>query len=148
VHHVTFVGAPEGFYETSLTVSAALYIAIAVELRLLRPRRIKLPEDPKQRRRLVHEAIFYMSFAVISLVGFVAGGTALYQGGTVGLGDFTMFGFSATLVSFAMLSLRVFFSVLGQAVPWSSGTKGLIALIAVAAMLGVLIYLLVANPTY
>lgn len=144
---VRFVGPPEGFYETGLTVSAALYIALAVELRFIRPRKIVLPDDPKRRRRFVIDAISLMVFPVLSLAGFVAGYVALYQGGTKVLGSLTAIGFAATLVSFALMSLRVFFSVLGQAIPWSAERKRQVMIALGVALIGVAVFLLVAYPS-
>jgi hypothetical protein len=144
---VKFVGPPEGFYETALTVSAALYIAIAVELRLFRPRKIVLPEDPKKRAALVRQAAMLMVYPVLSLAGLFAGFVALYQGGTKVLGALTAFGFVATIVSFATMSLRVFFVIFGQAIPWSAETKRLIALAMAAVFIGVAVFLFVAYPS-
>jgi len=144
---VKFIGPPEGFYETGLTVSAALYIAIAVELRLFRPRKIVVPKDPKERTRFVREAVALMVFPVLSIAGFVAGFGALYQGGTKLLGAITGFGFAATLVVFGMMSLRVFFIIFGQAITWSPERKRLIILGLGIVFLGVAAFLFVAYPS-
>jgi hypothetical protein len=141
---VRFVGPSEGFYETALTVSAALYIAMAVELRLFRPRKFVLPEDPKKRAALVREAVMLLVYPVLSIAGLFTGLVALYQGGTKMLGALTAFGFAATAVSFATLSLRVFFVIFGQAIPWSEVTKRRIALAIGAVFTAVGIFLFVA----
>jgi hypothetical protein len=146
--NVKFVGPPEGFYSTAMTVSAALYIALAVEFRLLDPQRrhIVLPEDPAERKRLAWLIALTMVFPLGSVVGFVAAFGALYDGGTKVLGLLTSVGLSATLVPFLVISLRIFLGFFGGLIPWTDRQKGQIALGFAIVLIGVAAYLNVAYP--
>jgi hypothetical protein len=142
---VRFIGPPQGFYETAATVIAALSIAVAVELRLMRPRRFQLSEDPEQRRWEIRDAIFLMVWPLASLVGLMAAFWALSDGGNRLTGNLTGAGLAAAVLCFYGLSMSLFLRIIGQALPWSKRTRGILAIVGGMILIGTGIALTVAG---
>jgi hypothetical protein len=112
------VDPPRDFYSTAATVIVTIYIAVAIELRLLHPHPdAKLPEDPKERRQMLTGLVAVLAYPVASILGFWAAIVALYQGRSETLGVLTLIGIAATAVVFFMTSLNVFFKLLGEPIP-------------------------------
>lgn len=131
---VRFIGAPEAFYSASVTVIAALAIALAVELRLIRRKRLTLSDDPKVRRGEIRDAIFILTWPLASLVGLYGAFFALQSGGNRATETITSIGLAATVVPFYGLSTSIFMNALGQALPWSRKTRGVLLLIGGAVL--------------
>lgn len=131
-----FVPGPE-FYSTSATVIATLYVAVAVELRLLRPHPdAKLPDDPKERRAMVQALLFFLPWPLASLAALVEAINALYEGGGHAASLVVMIGLAATIVTFAVASLNLFLRLLGLAMPaWVQAHRRPILLVLSLAML-------------
>lgn len=133
---VRFVGPPEAFYSAALTVIAALQIALAIELRLLRPRKkpLTLPETAAERRRVALTALVWVMFPLASFLGLLAGIGALYHGGTRSSGAVTLVGLSVTVALFAIQSLRIFARAMGGFLPFSSDRQKLVVLLIIGVL--------------
>ena len=106
------------FYSTSATVIATLYVALAVELRLLRPHtEVKLPDDPRARRDLLQSLLFLLPFPVASLAGLYQAIDALDEGGSHVASLVVLIGVAATVLACALASLHLFIRLLGEAMP-------------------------------
>ncbi len=113
-----FVNPPRDFYSTAATVIVTLFVALAIEFRLLQPHPdARLPDDAEERRTATWTILFGLPFPLASVIGFFAAMTALYQGGSKLLGTLAIVGVSAMTVMFFGMSLGVFFKLLGGWIP-------------------------------
>jgi hypothetical protein len=104
------------FYSTAASVIATLYVALAVELRLLRPRdSVELPRERKERVSAFVGACLVLIFLGISLVGLMAALWGLFMGSGCGSASLTMTGASASVLLFGVASLDVLFQVIDEA---------------------------------
>jgi hypothetical protein len=109
---------PDTLYSTSASVIATLYVALAIELRLLRPHaEVALPEEPAERKRFLQTLGFLVVWPLASGMGLYSALVALYQGSSWTLANLTMIGTAATVVIFFMTSLNLAFRLFGLAMP-------------------------------
>jgi predicted anti-sigma-YlaC factor YlaD len=112
------VNPPRDFYSTAATVIVTLFIAVAIEFRLLKPEQTTtIPEDPEEQKKARNALFWFLPWPVMSIVGLYAAMVALYQGGSIFLGTLVFIGVTATTIVFFSLSLRFVWRIAGTAIP-------------------------------
>jgi hypothetical protein len=135
-----------GYYETAAAVITTLYVALAIEFRLLRRRDepAELPTERTDRVAVIIAVVMFLAVLLGSAAGLIASLSALQSGSSTFKATTAEAGTAMLIATFVIATTDTFFGLLAQALPSSVRRRRRPILVAVGlALIGFGLWLIV-----